>query len=81
LKNPKRRRARPIGAGDGAQGFRRTAHTSAERLKAKHTLTPEEQRKRFEEEVRKRTADGDFDHDAAGEALEKLVRDSRKKSP
>lgn len=47
--------------------------------KAKHTLTPEEQRKRFEDEVRKRKAAGDFDPDAAGEALDRLVRKSAHK--
>lgn len=45
--------------------------------KAKNPLPPDEQRKRFEEEVRKRTADGDFDPDAAEAALDKLVRESR----
>jgi hypothetical protein len=44
--------------------------------KAKHTLTPEEQRKRFEEEVRRRKKAGDFDPDAADDALDKLVRKS-----
>lgn len=47
--------------------------------KAKHTPTPEEQRKRFEEEVRKRKEAGDFDPDAAEAALDRLVRHSRSK--
>jgi hypothetical protein len=42
--------------------------------KATNTLTPDEQRKRFEEEVKKRKAAGDFDPDAADNALDKLVR-------
>lgn len=42
--------------------------------KAKNPMTEEERSKRFEEEVRKRTADGDFDRDAADAALDKLVR-------
>ena len=44
--------------------------------KAKNPLSPEEQQKRFEEEVRKREADGDFDPDAADAALDRLVRRS-----
>jgi len=47
--------------------------------KAKHTLTSEERRKRFEEEVRKRTEAGDFDQVAAENALDKLVKRSRNK--
>jgi hypothetical protein len=47
--------------------------------KAKHTLTPEEQRKRFEEEVRKRKEDGDFDEDAAANAVDALVKKTRAK--
>jgi hypothetical protein len=46
--------------------------------KAKNPLTPEEQRKRFEDEVRKRKRAGDFDPDAADAALEKLVRSKPK---
>jgi hypothetical protein len=42
--------------------------------KAKNPITPEEQRKRFEEEVRKLKEAGDFDPDAADAALEALVR-------
>ena len=42
--------------------------------KAKNPITEEERSKRFEEEVRKRKEAGDFDHDAAERALEKLVR-------
>ena len=45
--------------------------------KAKHTLTPEEQRKRFEEEVRKRKEAGDFDQDAAEAAVAAVVKRSR----
>jgi hypothetical protein len=45
--------------------------------KAKHTPTPAEQKKRFEEEVRKRKAAGDFDPEKADAALDKLVRRSR----
>ena len=46
--------------------------------KAKNPLSPEEQRKRFEEEVRKRKEAGDFDPDAADAVLEKLVSKQRK---
>jgi hypothetical protein len=42
--------------------------------KKQNSLTPEEQRKRFEAEVRKRKRDGDFDPAAADAALEMLVR-------
>jgi hypothetical protein len=49
--------------------------------KAKNQLTPEEQRKRFEEEVRKRREAGDFDHDAAEAALDELVRNASKPPP
>lgn len=44
--------------------------------KAKNPLSLEEQRKRFEEEVRKLKEAGDFDPDAADAALDKLVRRS-----
>ena len=44
--------------------------------KAKSPITEEERSKRFEEEVRKRKADGDFDQEAAENALDKLVRRS-----
>jgi hypothetical protein len=47
--------------------------------KAKHTPTPEEQKKRFEEEVRRLEGAGDFDPDAADAALDRLVRRSRSK--
>jgi hypothetical protein len=47
--------------------------------KAKNPLSPEEQKRRFEEEVRKRKEAGDFDHDAADAALDDLVR--RAKQP
>jgi hypothetical protein len=47
--------------------------------KKQNPLTPEEQRKRFEEEVRRRTADGDFDPDAADAAVDALVKGSRNK--
>jgi hypothetical protein len=45
----------------------------------KNRLTPDEQRKRFEEEVRKRKGAGDFDPEAADAALDRLVRHSRSK--
>lgn len=45
--------------------------------KKQNPLTPEEQRKRFEEEVRKRKEAGDFDPDAADAALDRLVRKSK----
>ena len=45
--------------------------------KAKNPLTPEEQRKRFEEEVRKRVAAGELSPTGADAALDKLVRRSR----
>jgi hypothetical protein len=45
--------------------------------KAKNPMTEEERSKRFEEEIRKRKADGDFDLDAADAALDKLVRHSK----
>jgi hypothetical protein len=44
--------------------------------KAKNPMTEEERSKRFEEEVKRRIADGDFDQDAAEKALDKLVRRS-----
>jgi hypothetical protein len=47
--------------------------------KKQNPLTPEEQQRRFEEEVGKRKEAGDFDPDAADAALEKLVRRSRNK--
>lgn len=40
-------------------------------------LTPEEQRKRFEEEVRKRETAGDFDPDVADATTDRLVRHAR----
>ncbi len=46
--------------------------------KAKNKLTPDEQMKRFDDEIRKRSADGDFDPDAAELALDKLVSKQRK---
>jgi hypothetical protein len=46
--------------------------------KKQNPITPEEQRKRFEDEVRRRSADGDFDPDAADAALDALVRKSRR---
>jgi hypothetical protein len=45
--------------------------------KAKNPITPKEQRKRFEEEVRKLKEAGDFDPDAADAALDALVKKSR----
>jgi hypothetical protein len=46
--------------------------------KAKNPMTEEERSKRFEEEVRRRIADGDFDHDAADAALDNLVKKQRR---
>jgi hypothetical protein len=46
--------------------------------KAKNPITEAERSKRFEEEVRKRIADGDFDQDAAENALDNLVSKQRK---
>jgi hypothetical protein len=48
--------------------------------KKKNPLTPEEQRKLFEEEIRKRKEAGDFDPDAAAVALDALVKRSRNTS-
>ena len=48
--------------------------------KKQNPLTPEEQRKRFEEEVRRRKDAGDFDQDAAENALDKLVRNAPKRT-
>lgn len=45
--------------------------------KKQNPLTPEEQRKRFEEEVRKRKEAGDFDPDMADDALDAMVRRAR----
>ena len=45
--------------------------------KKQNPLTPEEQRKRFEEEVERRKRAGDFDQDAAENALDKLVRKTK----
>jgi hypothetical protein len=42
--------------------------------KRKNQLTPEEQRKRFEEEVQRLINAGELDPDAADAALDKLVR-------
>ena len=42
--------------------------------KAKNPITEEERSKRFEEEVKRRKEAGDFDQDAAENALNKLVR-------
>ena len=44
--------------------------------KAKNPITEDERSKRFEEEVRRRKADGDFDPKKADDALDKLVRRS-----
>ena len=48
--------------------------------KAKNPITEEERSRRFEEEVRKRKAAGDFDQDAAENALDSLVRASSHKA-
>lgn len=42
--------------------------------KAKNPMTDEERSRRFEEEVRKRKRAGDFDQDAAENAIDKLVQ-------
>jgi hypothetical protein len=46
--------------------------------KAKNPITEEERSKRFEEEVRRRKEAGDFDQDAAEDALDAMVRKSIK---
>jgi hypothetical protein len=46
--------------------------------KAKNPITEAERSKRFKEEVRKRKKAGDFDQDAAENALDKLVSKQRK---
>ena len=48
--------------------------------KAKNKLTPEEQRKRFEEEVRKRTDAGEFDPEKADAAVDAIVRKDAKEA-
>jgi hypothetical protein len=48
--------------------------------KAKHTPTPEEQRRRFEEEVARQIAAGELDPSAADVALDRLVKRSRNAS-
>lgn len=45
--------------------------------KKQNPLTPEEQRKLFEAEVKRQKDAGDFDHGAAEAALDALVRKSR----
>jgi len=47
--------------------------------KAKNPISEEERSRRFEEEVKKRIADGDFDRSAAEKALDELVRKARNK--
>ena len=49
--------------------------------KAKNPITEEERSKRFEEEIRRRKAAGDFDQDAAENALDKLVRRQKREAP
>lgn len=44
--------------------------------KAKNPITEEERSKRFEAEVKRRKADGDFDQGAAENALDELVKRS-----
>ena len=46
--------------------------------KAKNPITEEERSKRFEEEIRRRKAAGDFDQKAADDAIDKMVRESIK---
>jgi hypothetical protein len=48
--------------------------------KAKNPMTDEERSRRFAEEVKRRSEAGDFDHDAADAALERLVRTAKKPS-
>jgi uncharacterized OsmC-like protein len=48
--------------------------------RAKNPMTEEERSKRFEEEVRRRVADGDFDQDAAAAAVERVVKRAKKPS-
>ena len=47
--------------------------------KAKNPITDEERSRRFEEEVRRRSEAGDFDHDAAERAVASVVRRARNK--
>jgi hypothetical protein len=49
--------------------------------KAKNKLSPEEQRKRFEEEVRKRISAGELNPTDADAALDKLVRRGSRSPP
>jgi hypothetical protein len=42
--------------------------------KAKNPMTEEERSKRFEEEVKKRKAAGDFDQKAADDAIDRMIR-------
>ena len=42
--------------------------------KAKNPITEEERSKRFEAEIKKREAAGDFDRDAAEDAIDRMVR-------
>lgn len=48
--------------------------------KAKNKLTPVEQRKRFEEEVRKRIAAGELNPTEADAALDRLVKQEAKRT-
>jgi hypothetical protein len=48
--------------------------------RAKNPITEEERSRRLEEEVRRRSEAGDFDHDAATAAVERLVRRAKKPS-
>ena len=47
--------------------------------KARNPISEEERSRRFEEEVRKRKVAGDFDLNAADEALDRLVRKTKPK--
>jgi hypothetical protein len=47
--------------------------------KAKNPISEEERSRRFEEEVKKRKAAGDFDQDAAETAVAAVVKRSRNK--
>lgn len=48
--------------------------------KAKSPITEEERNRRFEEEVRRRSEAGDFDHRAAEAAVKRIVRGAKKPS-
>lgn len=49
--------------------------------KAKNPITEKERSMRFKEEVKRRKAAGDFDQDAAENALDELVRKAASDKP